>query len=723
MVDDNNIYRQADAEADDPLLGCLIILTQMYKKPYSREALVGGLPLVNNRLNPELFCRSAERAGLNAKVVKRQLNRIPRLVMPVVLMLRSGHSCILKKINEDKTAEVIFPETAGGASTIPLSDLSEAYSGYCIFVQEVFDYESRADEYKLGRPKQWFWGTLFKYNRIYTRVVIAVLMINVFALATPLFVMNVYDRVVPNNAIETLWMLATGVFVVICFDFLLKVMRGYFIDSAGKKADIRLASALFQQVMSIKMRARPKSSGAFANNLREFEVLRDFFTSATMSSLIDLPFLFLFILIIYFVAGSLALIPLVAVPIVIIMAIALELPMRREVGKSYIGSTQKHAVLIEAIHGLELIKGMGAESLMQRKWEQSVAAAARSSQRSRQFSTMAASFTAFMQQLVTIGVVIYGVYLITEGELTVGGLIACTILAGRSLAPLAQMTNVLIRYQQSKIALEGLNKVMSLPTERSEEANYLRRPTFRGEIEFEKASFKYPGMKMPVLKDINIKIKPGERIGLVGGIGSGKSTLQKLILNFYSVDEGKILIDGNDIEQIDPADLRRNIGYVPQEQLLMYGTVRENIAMRMPWCDDEMVLDAAKRAGVDRFLSRNPAGYQMWVGERGDSLSGGQRQSIMLARGILGTPPMLLLDEPTSAMDNRTEQAVIKTLQDYVADKTMILVTHKISLLALVDRLIVLEGGRIIADGPKDKVLAALAQSKAMKSNKPSEES
>ncbi len=706
-------YHYSEDDVDDPLLGCLITLTKLRHHPYSRDALVAGLPLRNNRLTPDLFPRAAERANLYAKLIHRPIHRINPLVLPAILILKDGHACVLTAFNQDGSADVIFPDTSEVISKITIDDLEDAYTGYVILIKASYQFESRADEYKLGRPRKWFWGTLARYNHIYFRVIVTVLLINLFALATPLFVMNVYDKVVPNNALATLWMLATGVIIVIAFDFLLKVLRGYFIDAAGKKADISMASNIFQHVMGLQMSAKPKSSGAFANNLREFEVLRDFFTSATMATLIDLPFLVLFIFFIFLIGGSVAIFPLVAAPIVFMVAVLLEMPMRREVSKGYIGSTQKHAVLVEAINNIELIKSMGAEGSMQQKWEEAIAESAKSGRRSRKFSTIASSFTAFMQQIVTISVVVYGVYLIQSGNLTVGGLIACTILAGRAIAPLAQMTAVLLRYQQSRIALENLNKIMELPIERPHEAKFLRRPHFDGDIEFDNVSFKYPNAKCNVLQNISFKIKAGERIGLVGSIGSGKTTLQKLLLEFYRPTDGNILVDGIDISQIDPADLRRNIGYVPQDQRLMYGTIHDNIAMRMSWASDDMVLDAARIAGVDKFMSRNPAGYQLWVGEHGDGLSGGQRQAIMIARGILGSPPILLLDEPTSAMDNRTEQIVTKNLAKYSEGKTMILITHKLSMLSMVDRLIVMDSGQIIADGPKDKVLAALAQNKA----------
>ncbi len=696
---------------NDPLLECLVIITKLKERPYSADSLKAGLPLIDSHFTPNLFIRAAQRAGLNAKVVRRPLNKISSLVLPAVLLLNNGQACVYRERNSDGSAQVIFPEMGDEIARVDLDNLAKEYSGYAIFIQTHEEFETRAEEEKFNvNPRNWFWGTLWRFKRVYFQVILAALFINLFALATPLFVMNVYDRVVPNNAIETLWVLAIGVLIVFSFDFILRTLRGYFIDLAGKKVDIILASALFQQVLGIQMKVRPASTGVQANHLRDFENVRDFFTSATIASIVDLPFIFLFIWIIYLLAGSIALIPLIAIPLVVIVAVLISIPLNRAVAKSFVGSSQKHAILIESLGNLDVIKSVSAEGLTLGRWEKYVGITAEAGLKSRFYSTLAVNFTTVVHYGVTVAVVVFGVYMIEKGDLTVGGLIASTILSGRALAPLGQITSLLTRYQLTKLSLQALNNVMDMPLERPTRHKFLHRPKFDGEIEFEEVSFKYPEQEMDLFKSLSFKIKSGKKVGIIGSMGSGKSTLQKLLMGFYAPDSGAIRIDGTDMSQIDPADLRRHIGYVQQEPKLFFGTVRDNIAMKAPWVEDQAILEAATLSGAHQFIARHPSGYDMPVGESGAGLSGGQCQSITIARAILLSPTMLLLDEPTSSMDNSTEHAFIRNIKESMQEKTVLLVTHKMSLLDLVDRLLVLQNGKVVADGPKQQVLEFLTQ-------------
>lgn len=693
----------------DPLLDCLVILTHFNERPFSGNALTAGLPLVKNRLTPQLFVRAAQRAGFSSRIVQRPLDKISKLVLPAILILKDNRACILKTIKENqREVEVITPDSGGGVATINFKELQEIYTGFAIFLKPLLEFDKRADEYQIASKKSWFWGTLWGYRKIYGQVVLATLLLNIFALASPLFIMNVYNRVVPNFAVETLWTLSSAIIVVITFDFLIRVLRGYLIDVAGKKADTILASNLFQQALGVRLEAKPVSSGAFANNLHEFEILRDFFTSATVSALVDLPFLFIFVIVMFAVGGVIGYVPFVAIPVVLAGSYFLEIPIRRAIEKTVVASTQKHALLIEAVNNLETIKGASAEGSLQRKWEQYVGISSQASLKSRFFAALAVNFTSLMAQILTVVIIIMGVYLIAANKLTLGGLIACSILEGRIIAPLAQIAALLTRYNQSKMALKGLNKVMGLPVERPADKKFIHLPTIKGNIEFHDVSFKYPGHERLALQNLKLKINAGERVGIVGRMGSGKSTLEKLLLNFYSPTEGAIFIDGIDLMQIDPADLRHSIGYVSQDYSLLYGTVYENISLGTPWAGDQMVLQAAKLAGVDLFINQHPAGFSMPIGEQGAGLSGGQRQSIAIARAILSNPAILLLDEPTSAIDNYAEQILIRNLANYAANRTLIIVTHKLSMLALVNRVILMDNGQVVADGPKDEVLKQL---------------
>ena len=692
---------------DDALLRALETLTQLHGRPTSMQALVAGLPLPEGRMVPSLAPRALERAGLSARLVRRPIARIDALSLPCILFLKD-RQCVIVTERQGGTLQIVIPETGRGTTTVDLAELERRYDGHALFARPEIGYEQRDRPIALERKGHWFWSTLFRQWPTYGEVLIAAVMINAFALASPLFVMNVYDRVVPNNAISTLWVLAIGAFIVFAFDFLLKTLRGYFIDTAGRIADIRLASRIFEHVMGIKMAARPASAGAFANHLREFESLRDFFTSATVTTLVDLPFVLFFIAIIWFLGGPVALVPLIAVPIVIAIGLLMQIPLNRIVRRTFKEAAAKHGVLIEAINGLETIKSVGGEGRLQAGWERFVGATAESANRSRFLSAITVNFAALATQLVTVGVVVVGVYQIGDGLMTVGALVACTIIAGRAMAPLGQVAGLLTRYHQAKMAYDTLNRVMGLPLERSDEVRFLSRPQMAGAIEFKNVGLTYPGQKLPALTDVSFRIRPGERVGLIGRIGSGKTTIEKLVLGLYEPDKGAVLIDGTDLRQLDPADLRRNIGCVPQDAFLLQGSVRENITLGASFADDTAVLRAAEIAGVDDFVNRHPMGYDMPVGERGELLSGGQRQAIAVARALLHDPPVLVLDEPTNAMDTGAEHRFRTRLAEELGNRTLLLVTHRASLLGLVDRLIVMDGGRVVADGPRDTILKAL---------------
>ncbi len=702
---------QQKAFDDDSLLSCLEILASFHGRPTSSVSLKAGLPLDKNLLTPELFIRSAARIGLSSRVIHKKLIDISTFTLPCVLILEGAKACLLVSQPSREDVEVIFPETGRGSKVMGLEDINQIYSGYAIFCQPLYRYDQRSADIEIEHPKNWFWGTLAKSWSIYMQVAVAAILVNLFAIVSPLFVMNVYDRVVPNNATDTLWVLATGVFIVFGFDLLLKTLRVHYVDSAGRNADVMLASRIFEQVLGMRLAFRPESSGSFANQLREFETLREFFSSATLVAFIDLPFVFLFILLIGYIGGAIAWVPLLSVPIIMVVTFILQGPLRGWVNKSFKEGAQKHALLVEAIYGLETIKSFGAEGRMQRNWENFVSQAASSSNAVRFLGALALNFAGFIQQLSYILVVVAGVYLIAKGDLSTGGLIACSILSARAMAPLSQVVSLLSKLNQSRTSLEALNKIIKLPTERGELQSYLHRPNLHGDIEFKDVNFSYPNQKTKALEGLSLSIKSGEKIGVVGRIGSGKSTLEKLILNLYTAEEGSIQIDSTDIRQIDPADLRKNIGYVPQDIYLFHGSVRDNITLGSDHVTDEEILKAAILSGVHDFVRHHPMGYDMPISEGGASLSGGQRQTIAVARALIRNPSILLLDEPSAMMDHTSEAQIIQRLRSIISDKTVIIISHRIPLLDLTDRIIVMDNGRVIADGPKSEVLKALSNS------------
>ena len=695
----------------DTLLNSLIYVSRYYGLANSPEALVNGLPLSEGKLTPFLFPRSAERAGLVAKENRSDLDNIPHLILPAVLLLKQGEACVLNSIDlEKQEAEIITAESRMVPIILPVAELKEQFIGRYFLVKKQFRYDERSPEVLKTRKGHWFWSTIWESKNIYRDVLIASILINIFAIAAPMFTRLVYDKVVPNLAFETLWVLASGIFVVFLFDLLLKLMRSYFIDVAGKKSDILISSKLFSKVLGIRMETKPASVGAFAKNLQEFESIREFFTSATIGSLIDLPFALMFLALIWLMAGNLVFVPVAGVVILIIYALVIQGPLRRTIEEGSRLASQKYANLIESLAGLETVKLFSAQSQFQFRWEEAVAHMANWNIKSRRITDSIQNTAGFVQQSTNVGMIIFGVYLIAEGELTMGGLIAATMLSGRAIGPLVQLSLLSTRYNQAKSSMTLIEQVMSMPDEQEEGKRYIHRPVIQGHIALDKVTFHYPDSPVASVRDLSLTIAPGEKVAIIGRIGSGKTTLERLIMGLYKPTEGHVRIDDTDMEQLHHVDVRRNIGCVPQDSNLFYGSVRDNITLGHPLVDDRDVMDAANRAGVTAFTQQDPAGLERQVGEGGGLLSGGQRQSIAIARAFLGRPPVLLMDEPTSAMDNRSEMHIKHQLSQLLPSETLILITHKTSMLDVVDRVIVMEKGSIIADGPKAKVLSDLKQ-------------
>ncbi|CAM3771809.1 type I secretion system permease/ATPase [Vibrio aquimaris] len=695
----------------DPLLNSLIYISRYFGLANSPEALINGLPLSSGKLTPFLFPRAAERAGLVAKENRSQLTEISELVLPVVLLLKGGDACVLNTINPEKQeAEVVTGESGLVPISISIEDLNELYIGRYFLVKKQFRYDERSPEILKTRQGHWFWSTLWQSKNIYRDVFIASIMINLFAIAAPMFTRLVYDKVVPNLAFETLWVLASGIFVIFLFELTLKILRSYFIDVAGKKSDVLISSKLFSKVLGIRMEAKPPSVGAFARHLQEFESIREFFTSATISSLIDLPFALLFLLLIWLMAGNLVWIPILGVVILIIYSAIIQGPLKQSIEEGSRLASQKYANLIESLSGLETLKLFGAQSQFQFKWEEAVAHMSNWSIKSRRITDGIHNTAGFVQQASNVGMIILGVYLIADGELTMGGLIAATMLSNRAIGPMVQLSLLSTRYNQAKSSLSIIEQIMAMPDEQEEGKRYIHRPIVKGKIELDKVTFHYPDSPVASIRDLNLTITPGEKVAIIGRIGSGKTTLERLILGLYQPTEGHVRIDETDIQQLHHIDIRRNIGCVPQDSQLFYGSIRDNITLGRPLADDRDVMDAANRAGVTVFTQQDPAGLERQVGEGGLLLSGGQRQAVAIARAFLHRPPVLLMDEPTSAMDNRSEMHIKQQLAQLKASETLVLITHKTSMLDVVDRIIVMEKGTIITDGPKAEVLNNLRQ-------------
>ncbi|WP_085988536.1 type I secretion system permease/ATPase [Pseudomonas sp. GM84] len=698
---------QPRPDVDDPLLDGLLILCRLHGCPASRTSLSSGLPLAQQRLSADLLPRAAARAGLQGRVLARELEAISALNLPVLLLLNNGRSAVLQRWGEDGRALILPCEAGGGEQWIEREALAQAYTGHALFARPRHTLENLRSPL-LPRVDAWFRDTLRHSRWLYGDALLASLLINLLGLMVPLFVMQTYDRVVPNQALSTLWMLVAGLFIGTAFELVLRMVRANLLDQAGKKTDLILSATLFERITGMAMKAKPATIGGFAQSIHDFQGLREFLTAVTLTSIIDLPFVALMLLVIGLLGGWLVLIPLIAFPLAVGFALLIQARLRDTVQKSLSLGAVRQALLIETLGGLETLKACGAESERQYQWEHTNGAIARLDAHARNLSSLASNGTLFIQQFCGMATIVAGVYSIIAGNLSVGALVASYMLGSRVLAPLGQIAGLITRYQQAQLTMRSTDALMALPQERQTEQQALEHTTLKGGLALSHVSFRYPGQTSPALQDVNLTIKPGERIGIIGRSGSGKSTLGRLLMGFHHPDEGQVLLDNLDLRQLDIADLRSQLGYVAHDLPLLAGSLRDNLTLGARHVSDARMLEVAELTGVSELARQHPHGFDRPVGERGQLLSGGQRQAVLLARALLLEPPILILDEPTSHMDNSSEEQLRQRLSTWVPGKTLLLVTHRTSMLNLVDRLLVLDNGKIVADGPKDAVIDAL---------------
>ncbi len=698
---------QPRQDVDDPLLDGLLILCKLHGCTASRASLCSGLPLAGQGLGLALLPRAAARAGLQARVLRRELSAISALNLPVLLILNDGRSAVLRRWGDEGRALLLPCEAEGGEQWVEAQALAEAYSGQALFARPRHALED-ARAPLLPRVNAWFRDTLRHSRWLYGDALLASLLINLLGLMVPLFVMQTYDRVVPNQALSTLWVLVAGLFIGTAFELVLRMVRAHLLDQAGKKTDLILSATLFERITGMSMKARPASIGGFAQSIHDFQGLREFLTAVTLTSIIDLPFVALMLLVIGLLGGWLVLIPLIAFPVAVGLALFIQVRLRDTVQKSLSLGAVRQALLIETLGGLETLKACSAESERQYQWEHTNGAIARLDAHARNLSSLASNGTLFIQQFCGMATIVAGVYSIIAGNLSVGALVASYMLGSRVLAPLGQIAGLITRYQQAQLTMRSTDALMSLPQERQHEQQALEHTALQGGLSISHASFRYPGQTAPALNDVHFSLTPGERIGIIGRSGSGKSTLARLIMGFHHPDEGQVLLDNLDLRQLDIADLRSQLGYVAHDLPLLAGSLRDNLTLGARHVSDARMLEVAELTGVSELARQHPQGFDRPVGERGQLLSGGQRQAVLLARALLLEPPLLVLDEPTSHMDNSSEDQLRQRLLAWVPGKTLLLVTHRTSMLSLVDRLLVLDNGKIVADGPKDAVIDAL---------------
>ena len=693
----------------DPLLDGLILLTHLYERPFTREVLTAGLPTEDAQLDAKNFVVAAERAGLSARLLKRELNTLSKLTLPALVLLKGKQVAIILDIDEDKQhVKIMRPEAGKSEEKISIEALDEEYAGYVYFIKQKHKFDGRQDETLKLKVNHWFWGTMAKSWKIYKDVLIVSILVNIIVMAAPLYTRNVYDRVVPNNAMDTLWTFTIGIFIAYTFDFILRMVRAYFLDLAGKKSDVMLSAKIFEQVQATELSERPKSVGTFAKQLGDFDSIRELITSSTMTLIIDLPFTLLFLIVIYIIGGNIVWVPVGAMILILAFSLYAHASMKYTVEQTYRASGEKNGLLLETLTSPEAVKAYNMQSRNQKKWEDVTGEIAGWSIKTKMLSTGMGSWSNYIQQVATVASVVTGVYLIQAGELTMGGLIAISMLLGRTIAPMRQVASLITRIHGAQASFESLNKIMDNSLEMDKNKTYIQKDNFDGSFEFKDVDFAYPEAEVLSLHNVNFKIKPGQKVGVLGRIGSGKSTIGKLLMRFYLPTEGSVYVDGKDINQINPYELRHHIGYVPQEIHLFFGSIKDNIMMGASYIDDERVHLVAEMAGVTDFTDKHPQGLNMQVGEMGQNLSGGQRQLVALARALLLFPKILIMDEPSSSMDQTTEKILRQRLKVIMKDRTVIIATHRASLLELVDTLMVVEAGQLVAYGSKEDVTAQL---------------
>jgi len=692
-----------------------------YYKDFTSEDFIDKLSLKNNQLDKSFskldeyekydFIKNLEnKSTLNIKKEHKTLNDISVLDLPLIAVLNNNEFCIIENIMPDASIKVISSINNKTTSKI-ISDISfnTIFTNEIYLINETYVKEDKEYDFNISK-KNWLFETLNLSKKLYIDVILASILINIFVLASPLFTMNVYDRVIPNNAIETLWVFAIGVIFVYIIDASLKFIRSYFLELAAKKSDIIISSLLFNKILNIKQVDTPNSTGIFANHIKGFDLIRNFLTSATLSLLIDLPFSILFLIVIWYIGGSIVLIPILIILFILLFTLMINPYLQKSIEKTHIVHSKKNSLLIETISNLELFKSFGKTQWLRYEWNKTNNDLASQSLKSRMLASGNTTLIGLFIQLNIVLVVIYGVYQINDSLLSMGGLIGVIILASRVIAPMGQIAALISSYNDAYIAYKNLDEIIKKDDEDIQNKQYIKiENDFDVDIEFKNVCFKYDNESDYILEDISFKINKGEKVAIIGKIGSGKTTILKLILKIYEVSSGTILFNGIDINQINPNSIRKSVGFVSQDYSLFSGTLRDNLSIKDSSISDETLLKCASIANIDSFIKNSNQGLDLKIYENGSNLSGGQRQCISIAREFVQNPSLMLLDEPSSALDQNSEDKLLANFQDEFQNKTAIIVTQKMNLLSLASRIIVIQNGKVYLDGNKDAVIKKLS--------------
>ena len=697
----------------------VVFLARFLGTPVQVERLRDGLaahdlanyPKQGAELDDEALQSLLRHAGLVATPLptgqRRRATELP------ALLLGTGGRTLVVLALKDGRFECHVPGIEGSSWLDADAVAAEVPGGRWLAVRPLLHFDQRSLLYTLPQAGRWFWDTFNRNRWMFGWALLGTLALNIFGALIPFYAMAVYDRVIPNNALNSLGVLTTAAGLIIGFEMVMRLLRSHLLETAARRMDVALSAKVFGQCLRMRAADRPASGGVLANTVRDFESVRDFFTTGTLTVLGDLPFMLLFLLVIWLVGGWLVVVPLVCIPLLLGIALVARGPLARKVNESMQESSQRTAHLFETMNGLDTVKALAADAWSRRKWEGLTQAIAHNSLQTREIMARVNYATAAVLALAGVAVVAVGALLISQQALTLGQIIAVSLLTGRALQPASQIGSLVVRWEQTKLSFEALDKIMAAPTD--EAAASLQAPPLTGSLEFRDVDFAYPKQPL-VLEGLNIRIRPGERVGVIGKLGSGKSTLLKLILNQYAPSKGSVFVEDLVSTQLEPLSLRRQIGYVPQDVTLFHGTLRENVELGRVQADDEALLAAVRTAGLDEVIAQIPGGVGTQVGERGERLSGGQRQLVAIARALLASPKLLLLDEPSSMIDPASEQKLIGRLRA-LKDTTILLVTHRMAMLALIDRLIVMDRGRVVADGPRDEVLKSLSQQRPVENS------
>ena len=706
----------------DPLAHAISWLTRHHGRERSPESLLSGLP-VSGRLGPDQALRALREAGFSAGMVQRKISELHHLLLPAVLLLKEGDACIVvaRDLVDSQRYDIVMPGREHHACQASESELAAEYTGFALVTTPRAASSHAPQDAELMRDPadHWLWGTMRRFVPYYRSALLAAMLSNILMLVTGLVTSVIYDKVIPHQAYVTLWSLAAGAGLALGFDLMARQLRAYLIDMAGRKADLIVGSTLFRQTLSLRMEQRPDSAGAYAHHLAQIEQVREFFASATLSAISDMPFIIVFVAMTFVVGGPLGWVLVVAIPLMLAMSALIQGSLRRATMAHMQQTADLHGVLVEAVDGIEDLKAAGAQGRFLRLYEDATAAYATSMLKTRRISSWTLNISSMAQQVVTLVMLVWGVFLIDDKVISAGALIGSVMFATRALAPLSSVVQLATRYQGARAAMRALDRVMRQPVEREPGKVYVPRRELTGRLALVDAGFAYPepagggALGPKVLKGVTLRFEPGERVAVLGRIGSGKSTVLRLLAGLYLPTEGHVEADGIDLRQLDPADYRARVGFVSQDPRLFSGTLRDNVLLDRPSADPARLAEVARLTGLDRLVSTHPKGWELPVGEGGSLLSGGQRQLVALARCLVTRPQILLMDEPTSSMDAQSEVAFLRQLHQACGGCTLVMVTHRPAVLELVNRVLVVDAGRVVMDGPKPQVLAALSGAKA----------